>query len=292
MLRASAAQKSPDAYMLLCAEELSTATTPTSRDAALDGHERAASAECPASGKRVRPIEDDCGNPDCTECQAEEGRVTSPLRKQRRVAGTPEKHAKEIKQVLAAEGRPASAGIMLGVTPARREMTQAQIDRFRDIGLALIVMVSNSFDVSARTFVLAVKIFDAFLKGVVVLPAPGDAPEHARSRGQFLSPVPAPPHQYEIPVACFIISCKFCETFAPRLTDTVAVIERKCTVEALRGAEDKVLEALSWDVNLLTGAAPATRSPRQHASCGNVPIPRVCLAADARAHFLYSQGLT
>ena len=269
-------QASPS-HALLCPEDLSSATTPTSSSIDSAGHLRAASNL--ASSKR--PVEDMARDP---------AEASPRLRKQRRVEGTPEKQAKEIRQLLRTE-RNAPSNVVQGEAPERQKMTQAQVDRFRDIGLALIVMVSNSFDVSARTFVLSVKIFDRFLKGLDVLPPqqpptasrlaqhtlrnctrPGQisrayAPQHGHGGTaarntllHYFSPSPPPPpppivYEYEIPVACFIISCKFCETFAPRLTDTVGVIDSKCSVEALRGAENRVLEALSWDVNLLTGAA-------------------------------------
>jgi hypothetical protein len=256
-------QASP-AHALLCPEDLSTATTPTSSATDSAGHPRASSAHNLSSSKR--PVAGIVRDP---------AEASPRLRKQRRVEGTPEKQAKEIRQLLGTEWN-APSNVVLGEAPARQRMTQEQADRFRDIGLALIVMVSNSFDVSARTFVLSVKIFDRFLKGLEVLPPqqPPTAMRMAQSTlrnctrpGQFLrayapqhghggAAAPAPPiaYEYEIPVACFIISCKFCETFAPRLTDTVGVIDSKCTVEALRGAENKVLEILNWDVNLLTGS--------------------------------------
>ena len=240
---------------MLCPDDFSTATTPTSSGTDLAGHLRGSSADNLSSSKR--PVADTARDP---------SEASPRLRKQRRVEGTPEKQAKEIRQLLRTQWNSPSS-VVLGEAPARQSMTQAQIDRFRDIGLALIVMVSNSFDVSARTFVLSVKIFDRFLKGIEVLP-PLQPPIEVLPQQQ------QPPtclaqqaqhilrnkcgqiaYEYAIPVACFVISCKFCETFAPRLTDTVGVIDSKCTVEALCGAENRVLEALKWDVNLLTGAA-------------------------------------
>ena len=271
-------QASP-AHTLLCPAALRTATTPTSSltDNDSAGHPRASSADNHSSSKR--PVSGMARDP---------AEASPRLRKQRRVEGTPEKQAKEIRQLLGTE-RNAPSTVVLGEAPVSQRMTQAQVDRFRDIGLALIVMVSNSFDVSARTFVLSVKIFDRFLKGLEVLPPQQPptatslaqttlrnctrtgkislayAPQHGH--GGAAAPTPPIEYEYEIPVACFIISCKFCETFAPRLTDTVRVIASKCTVEALRGAENRVLETLNWDVNLLTGSARNLPPRAVHAPC-------------------------
>ena len=57
-----------------------------------------------------------------------------------------------------------------------------------------------------------------------------------------------------MPLACFLMACKFCETYAPRLADLVEIVgDGGCTVPQLRDAENSILASLRWDVESLTG---------------------------------------
>jgi len=128
-------------------------------------------------------------------------------------------------------------------------MNSTQFSRKRDLGLAMLVMVSNQFDASARTFVLASSIFDRFLaKTVKVVPSTGTVQVPQATQ---LDPNAAA-QAAEMPLACFLMACKFCETYAPRLADLVAAVGDGCTVSRLRDAENSILASLRWDVESLT----------------------------------------
>jgi hypothetical protein len=134
----------------------------------------------------------------------------------------------------------------LGSTVARRRMRPDEVQRIRDVGLAILVMASKSFDVSPRTFVLAVAIFDKHLKATIAIEMPDEPrPDTAASSRRHPN--------FELSLACFMMACKFVETFAPRLTDLVGVVEHRCSVSDVKDAEMTVLGALGWDIGLVTG---------------------------------------
>ena len=125
-----------------------------------------------------------------------------------------------------------------------RHMSPQQAAQARDVGIAVLVMTSKSFDVSPRTFVLAGAMFDRWLGATVEVRAeePSTGEAGRRETGQI-----------EPPLACFVLACKFVETFAPRLVDVVHVVEERCSVEGLHEAEANVLAALGWDIDTVTG---------------------------------------
>ena len=54
-------------------------------------------------------------------------------------------------------------------------------------------------------------------------------------------------------MACFLIACKFVETFAPALRDCARLVKHDCTAHDIASAELTVLATLGWDVNIVTG---------------------------------------
>ena len=128
-------------------------------------------------------------------------------------------------------------------------MSSDQLNRKRDLGLAMLVMASNTFNTSTHAFVLAVSIFDRFLtKTVTVDPnAPLATMQHC---------LDTTTQAVEMPLACFIMACKFIETDAPRLIDVVSAVGNRCAVHQLREAEIQILACLHWDVHSLIGEIP------------------------------------
>ena len=90
------------------------------------------------------------------------------------------------------------------------EMSQAQLNDSRDMGLAVVAMEVNSFGASSRTFILAMSLFDRYLQKTVKVvdigpPVPG---------GQALPPARSQHgahNSIEVPAACFLIACKIVE---------------------------------------------------------------------------------
>jgi len=128
-------------------------------------------------------------------------------------------------------------------------MTLEQLNRKRDLGLATLVTVSNRFATSTATFVLSVSVFDKFLAKVVkvVHVEDGEKSPDLGERSEGSATV--------VPLACFIMACKICETYAPRLVD---VAGDSCLVHELREAENNILERLKWDIAMLTGETHCT----------------------------------
>jgi hypothetical protein len=60
-------------------------------------------------------------------------------------------------------------------------------------------------------------------------------------------------HKFEFAAACFAISCKHVEVFAPRLVDVCSVMNNRCTAEDLRSAENDILEVLGFGIPMVTG---------------------------------------
>jgi len=139
-------------------------------------------------------------------------------------------------------------------------MNRDQLNRKRDLGLAMLVMVSNTFDTSTRTFVLAISIFDRFLAKTVTL-----EPSLVKVALATQHDLDTTTQAIEMPLACFIMACKFCETYAPRLTDVVAAAGNRCAVQQLREAENQILACLHWDIHSLTGEiSPLFSPPAMH----------------------------
>lgn len=125
-------------------------------------------------------------------------------------------------------------------------MHRHHLNRKRDLGLAAMVMVSNAFNTSTRTFVLAVYIFDRLLDKTITVVQGKDVPLNAQHNLNTKT-------QAEIPLACFLMACKFCETEAPCLADIIAAIGGCCcSVQQLREAENNILACLHWDIDSLT----------------------------------------
>ena len=136
-----------------------------------------------------------------------------------------------------------------------RTMSDKDLEYIRDHGIALQVMVSNTLAVSSRTFVLAACIYDRFLAATLCVASAGEKPPH-----DVLDQGEADFFVVEAPLACFILACKFCETFAPRLAEVAAIDGANCSVHDLHAAENFVLERLGWDIDILTGI-PAFDDP-------------------------------
>ena len=85
------------------------------------------------------------------------------------------------------------------------EMSQAQLNDSRDMGLAVVAMEVNSFGASSRTFILAMSLFDRYLQKTVKVvdigpPVPGGPnSEHGAH------------NSIEVPATCFLIACKIVE---------------------------------------------------------------------------------
>jgi hypothetical protein len=156
-----------------------------------------------------------------------------------------------------------------------RTMPDKDLEYIRDHGVALQVMASNTLAVSSRTFFLAACIYDKFLAATVRVASAAEKPPHdALDQGE------ADFFVVEAPLACFIIACKFCETFAPRLADVAAIEGAGCSVHDLYNAENFVLERLGWDIDILTG----TPTPFDNlASCSDIKEGLVaCASARSR----------
>ena len=54
-------------------------------------------------------------------------------------------------------------------------------------------------------------------------------------------------------LACFVLACKFVETYALRLIDVVGIVDNSVTAHTLHAAENTVLDVLGWDIDLITG---------------------------------------
>lgn len=217
---------SPSHACLVCAEVLSNTSTPSPGLASVD-------ADSKRAGSAKRRL-----NPSL-------GEEVAGSTKARRRGATPSQISQLRQMQLMIEcARPLQnnhAEIEHNVP--KRMMGEQQAHRVRDLAVATIVMQSNLFDVSTRTFVLAIKIFDNFLQKTVTI----DPHPEARTSSQQATNGPV-----QDPLACFIMACKFCETFAPRLTDVVSAAGNRCTVQDLRNAENNVLDVLRFDIGITT----------------------------------------
>jgi len=128
-------------------------------------------------------------------------------------------------------------------------MNSDQLNCKRELGLAILIMVSNTFNMSTHALVLAISIFDRFLaKTVTVVPSLVKVPLAMTQHCLDMTT-----QDIEIPLACFIMASKFVETDTPRLKDVVAAAGNRCAVHHLREAEIQILACLHWDIHSLTG---------------------------------------
>ena len=176
--------------------------------------------------------------------ELEEAAVLGASRKRARRESSFEQHEVEMRFLLGCSQRADRPHFESG--PPVRTMSQAQLDSMHDLGLAILVMASNSFDVSSRTFVLSCAIYDRYLAQRMAVGAEEYRPPRTAGMHHTM-------HQsIEIPLACFVMACKFVETFAPRLADVVAVVQGT-SVQDLREGENIVLATLGWDIDIITG---------------------------------------
>ena len=111
---------------------------------------------------------------------------------------------------------------------------QSEIAHARDYGVVLLASASHDYEVSARTFVLSSAILDKYLSSAV------DAGSF--SSGQMVA----------ISLACFIMASKLVETYAISIRQVVGMVNHRCTMQDVCDAEHAVLEALDWDIDIVT----------------------------------------
>jgi hypothetical protein len=174
----------------------------------------------------------------------------TPNKCRRRVQAVPEKHRSEILLMLELSKPLPHTGSDFRNEKAMRRAEQdqgwnQQADRTRELGVAQIVLLCENFEVSTRTFVLSIAILDTYLTQTSSgLPDSGPtAQETSTSSAQ---------HKFEFAAACFAISCKHVEVFAPRLVDVCSVMSNGCTAEDLRSAENDILDALGFGIPMVT----------------------------------------
>ena len=142
-----------------------------------------------------------------------------------------------------------------------------ELQRVRKDGCKLVAMISSCQpQVSMRTIVHAMLLWNTFLDAVSTTPAPHWPHKPCLSRDReckdrerdimALDPT--------VPTACFQLACKSCEVFAPPLTHLVRVLHQCqrvgihaadssfCSTDPrlLYEAELNVLSALGWDITM------------------------------------------
>jgi hypothetical protein len=142
-----------------------------------------------------------------------------------------------------------------------------ELQRVRKDGCRLVAMISSyQPEVSMRTIVHAMLLWNTFLDAVSTTPAPHWPHKPCLSRDReckdrerdiiALDPT--------VPTACFQLACKSCEVFAPPLTQLVRVLHQcqrvgihaasssSCSTDPrlLYEAELTVLSALGWDITM------------------------------------------
>ena len=142
-----------------------------------------------------------------------------------------------------------------------------ELQRVRTDGCRLVAMISSyQPEVSVRTIVHAMLLWNTFLDAVYTTPAPHWTHKPCLSRDReckdrerdiiALDPT--------VPTACFQLACKSCEVFAPPLTQLVRVLHQcqrvgihaagssSCTTDPrlLYDAELNVLSVLGWDITM------------------------------------------
>ncbi len=174
----------------------------------------------------------------------------TPNKCRRRVQAVPEEHHSEILLMLELSKPAPHTASNFRTEQAMRRAEQdhgwnQQADRTRELGVAQIVVLCENFDVSTRTFVLSIAILDAYLTQTSSGLADNGPTEQETSTSSAQ-------HKFEFAAACFAISCKFVEVFAPRLVDVCSVMSNRCTAEELRSAENDILDVLGFGIPMVT----------------------------------------
>lgn len=175
--------------------------------------------------------------------------AAAPQRK-RRMAEPPQDVETAVTAWLETQPR---LGLELDGDVELREMSQIQLDEIRDMGLAVVVMQTNSFSCSSRTFVLAMSLFDRFLHKSIRVVDIGQTVPGGQAVSSIKTQHGAQDLSIEIPAACFQIACKIVEVFAPRLVDVAGVIDHRASVEQLKDAEKRICRAVEWQIDVVTG---------------------------------------
>ena len=129
--------------------------------------------------------------------------------------------------------------------PIASSQLPVRLQNVRDRGNCALALMKDAYKfISVRTFVLASNIFDKFLSAYVREAQDPDTDCHDDTHFSC---------KIQIPVACFLIACKFVETFAPALRDCARLVKHDCTAHDIASAELTVLATLGWDVNIVTG---------------------------------------
>lgn len=227
------------AHGLICAEVLSDhATRP--RPAATRAH----SSECDSKRRRIalQPEQE----------EDSEGFNQGPMlgRLSCRSVSV-EAREVELRKLLLTQSSAAQSTLALWDSTPLCTMTDKEMARTRDHGVALQIAASKTFEVSSRTCVLAVGIYDKFLAKTI---------RNSSSRQEASTDVAghdlAEFFRMDAPLACFVLACKFVETFAPRLVDVASIDGADCRPSDVHSAEHFVLTCLGWDIDILTGTPP------------------------------------
>jgi len=145
-----------------------------------------------------------------------------------------------------------------------------ELQRVRKDGCRLVAMISSYIpQVSMRTIVHAMLLWNTFLDAVSTTPAPHWPHKPCLSRDRECKDrerdiIALDPTVPCIPTACFQLACKSCEVFAPPLTQLVRVLHQcqhvgihvagscSCSTDPrlLYEAELNVLSALGWDITM------------------------------------------
>ena len=133
--------------------------------------------------------------------------------RRRTIAAREEGREREIEFLLTCSQH-VDSSLRLMEAPKRREMSRDQFDSMRDVGLSRSVPRGNS-----------------------QVPTPTPDTHHATAQSM------------EIPLACFVLACKFVETYALRLIDVVGIVDNSVTAHTLHAAENTVLDVLGWDIH-------------------------------------------
>ena len=173
----------------------------------------------------------------------------------------------ELRKLLLTQSSAAQSTLALLNSQPLCTMTDTEMARTRDHGVALQVAASKTFEVSCRTCVLAVGIYDKFLaKTIHISSSREGASTHVAGHdlAEFF--------RMDAPLACFILACKFVETFAPRLVDVASIDGADCRPSDVQSAEHFVLTCLGWDIDLLTGIPRACLRPVTSSAQDSPPL--------------------
>ncbi|KAJ1496508.1 hypothetical protein T484DRAFT_2085002 [Baffinella frigidus] len=209
------------------------------------------------------------GDPPCTpakpRAQSCLGRRSSPkkilqmMNKRRRIVAEEERGSKAgraLSLMLSDKWSPSTTTTLPGPARSRAALDamagvplRGWLEEARDASTDRILNLCRSYDVSSNTLTLAVGILDKFLEGR--LSAIDSAVAHGKA-GEEIALEVEDTCRVEIPVAVFLIACKFREWSSPRLLDLAELNPQPCTTAHLREAENFILQQLKWDVDVLT----------------------------------------